>query len=272
MMIAFSVLSFASLSVATLAWFTSNATATFTATELRVDPGLIYTFYAYNGNFKDRNPANEVTGYSSATPSGTFSANFTAITEDNQGKCTTFNKMWPGQKLTFAIHLQNVTTGYISVNMESFTSTYDSASQVKMPEVVGLKTVDMAWTIDLYGTSSETSGDFIPFIEDETLDGTLTDVLDIAVGTDVDSTLRNTPRTIAENDSVSGHELYVFYTVMFSNDPETYLARTDSTFENIDPMSTTDTHYYIPHPTLGDSNAYIGLSFHINQLTIREVE
>lgn len=271
LMIGFAVLSTSSLAVASYAWFTSNTTSTATFTQLKVDTGLIYTFYAYNGNFAGGNPANNVTGFTESHPTGTFASNYTEITESNQSKCTTFNGMWPGQKLSFAIHLQNITTDYIGVDVNSFTSTYDSVSQVKIPDVEAVKTVDMAWAIDLYATSTTASTDYISFIEDETLGGTLDDNIDIDIGTTVDSTVRSTTRHIITNSSVSTTELYVFYTVVFSNDPETYLVRTDSTFEDIEPASQTPTHYYIPHSTQGDSNAYIGLGFCISQLTITEV-
>ena len=288
-MIGMSVLIISSLATSTYAWFVSRNKATVNTTTMTVDAGLQYKFFAFNGNFQGSNPSNPVAGYTTATPTGTFENNFTEITSASQ---TAFDNMWPGERLTFAVHVWAISKTKITLSVTEFASeiTGINIRAVKIvDEVVQMSAIDMAWAINLYGCQSADAGYYSQFIEGyEPYDSTvqsptktaLTNVLPRTIGTVVSDETKETEFTLAEStstdgqidqDATYGYETYLFYTVEFSNLGETWYRETDSTGTAEYPYhGTGDIKYYIQDSIYGNSSCYEGLSFSISQLKIVE--
>jgi|GEM_PF-4207974 len=263
-MIGFTLISTSSLAVATFAWLTSNSKATLSTTELRVESGLTFTFYAYKDNFAD--PANDnytVTGYQSSSLDNGFANDFVEITD---ASWTSFPNMYPGDKLTFAIKVEGIASTSIGLDVSLFTSTH---STNLLADINGVNIpIDFAWATDVYGDSSPTSDYYTKFVagnqyedqddqpvplEDKLEQGGF-DFGEVVSETDADRHFN-----ILETDRISSRTTYLFYTICFSNAPSTYFS-----------LKSGSQDVFIPDDEHGNSNCYKGLGFQINELSIRE--
>ena len=265
LMIGFAVVSTASLAVSSFAWFTSSRTATVNFTQLVVDAGLEFTFYAYKDNFKD--PANDdytVTGYQASSLDHGFDQDFVEIT---QSSWTTFQGMYPGDKLTFAIEVKGISTTGIALDVVRFDS---GRSPSLFAEINSANVpIEFAWAIDVFGEASAEPSYYTKFVQGYQYENDqedhpvpLEDAMEAGgfnFGESISDTAANRHFNILESTRISDNKTYLFYTICFSNGPGTFMS-----------LKTGSTTVYVPNEE-GNSNCYKGLGYQIKELSIREV-
>ena len=262
MMIGFAVLSTSSLAVASFAWFTSSQKATASFTQLRVDAGLQYEFYAYNDNGYDALP--------SFDEEDTFEDHFTIVDSETLQNNNVVG-WWPGQKATFAIKVLSFGGTNISLYLDEYSVSLGSPTRQTVSggaDFNGGIEVRMEWAIDIFAGQSATSDGFKSFMANDTP----SDLLDIDVGTSIAHS--KTTGAILDplcdfSELSTPGDLYMFYTVSFSNDSSTWFVETDSAKNPIAAPEPGASVRYFNHDTAtGNSSCYSGLEFHINTLRV----
>lgn len=262
MMIGFAVLSTSSLAVASFAWFTSNQKATVSTTQLKVQSGLQFKFYAYLGNFKNNDSSNAVTGYQTSTLNNGFDNDFVEITDDSW---TTMSNMYPGDKLTFAIEVSGITTEIIGLDVKDFNGGRSNTlfAIIEDADVP----IEITWAMDLFGDSSSDPSYYTRFVAGEAYEldeddnpVALEDTIEpsFPFGSAVPDNHDEHAFTVMDTDRIANEKTYLFYTLCFSNEPTTYF----TSYNN-------STTRYV-HSDSGTSDVYKGLSFAITQLEVRE--
>ena len=263
MMIGFAVLSTSSLAVASFAWFTASTKATASFTQLRVDAGLQYEFYAYNDN--------GYSGVPSFEEEDTFDEMFTLVDSENPNNNNVIG-WWPGQKATFAIKVLAFGGSNISLYLDQYSVTLASNPTRQTvsdgKDFSGGIEIRMEWAIDIYAGQAVSSGGFKSFMSD----ADPSDLLDIDVGTQIDhatTTGTITNPLCAFTDLATPGDLYMFYTVCFSDDNSTWFTETDASKNPIAAPEPGASARYFNHDTAGgNSSCYAGLEFHINTLRV----
>lgn len=259
-MIAFSVLSFASLSVATLAWFTANSTATFSTSQMTVDAGIQYNLYVYkNGTstLYEEEPT--------FTEGDEFDDFFDPITS-----ITNINGWRPGQKVTYAIEV----IGFTGTDLYFYLSSYNSPAATSPTRVVRTTSysIRMAWAINIYSASYASKESFADFFERQDQDGEredkLTDILDLAIPSTVGEDVSITD-PLAHATSVNNTVTF-FYTLEYSDDSGTYFIETNGSGTPIDEPGQGAVTRYFQKSTSGNSNCYAGLTFTVDELTVTD--
>lgn len=278
MMIAFSVLSFASLSVATLAWFTANSTATFSTTQMTVDAGLQYRLYVYRSGGSSLYETEPTLGENPSFSDYFASTESIAAVDD-----------WrPGQKITYAIEVFNyLGEGSLYLSLSSFYSPFVSGSPGRVildsTKTVGNMTkIQMAWAINIYSYAYAAKDSFATFFGEQKKllageSSTLSDCMDIATGTTVadDEESPDSAGTIASG-AVSEGSITFFYTLMFDDSASTHFAEVDSAGNPLQAYVSGGTRYFSRDtttyskitPAIMDSNCYSGMHFHVSGLSV----
>ena len=247
------------------AWFSSNQSVTVSGGTFRVQaPDLSgYELY-YLSSFTDDQSAskdgnyNSVThaysGYQTEYETATFTrVNFdpsTGIVTDSPDP-TNIQHLWPAHKMTFAFVSKDA---FEKMSLISWT---DAAIVGVPPVTESGNYVRLSWAINIYGkaysqaATNNKANDIALAFEDyyDDFSSGLTDCFDKSEGDDDVETID----IIEEGDipsNPSGYETIIFFTIEFSNDPDTFYIYDE-----------TNDYYYQDDQAddPGNSNCYIGL-------------
>lgn len=272
--LALSLVAVFSASISTFAWFQAtaevNVETSSTSTTITTSKPDDYTFYYYNKN--------GTANYGS--PSGTFGSDFTQVTSSSleAGK-TSFTEFIPGQKLTFALYIENVQNILLKITKIKSNNAYQQASKHRY--ICGGSTeINICESIDIYShycTSDSMS--YTTFITSPTGDK-FTPTSATAETALAYSSISSNVRTLTAAKQIeifnvtsstltSKKNVYVFYTVYFSTASGILYKEyneSSATNELIVP-STEDTRYFQQNNS-GTNNCYAGLDFALNELAL----
>ena len=270
------------LATSAYAWFASSNQVSVTGMQISAkddSSGIGFSLYYYNGNFDGAayyaNPTAAPHGYLSATGfTGTFLENFTKVTGLNNYQ-TTSAGLYPGRKLTYALVLTNGSDEKnVSIDIEDFSSPFGSAYYTTEEVVEGVpqeveKPILLSYAIDIHcdycPAASLSANDFdnlAAYMTNEyfpALNHTSQYVNSAAKDMFNVSTANPGTISLVEGVPVGATEVYVFFTVIFSDDPSTYYSF----------VRTVDTkNYYEADPVDGNSNCYMTLQFQITDMAV----
>lgn len=267
-------LTMTSFGMGTYAWYQAAANATVSAesnvTNITSTKPDDYTFYYYNKN--------ATANYGS--PAGTFGSDFEAITSSSLlDGVTSFSEFLPGQKLTFALYIEDVQN--INLKITKIKSNNANMQESKHRYICGGSTeINVCEAIDIYShycTSDSMS--YTSFITSPSGDKFTPTSATAETALDYDSISSNV-RTlkaakqievfnITSSTLTTKKNVYVFYTVYFSTDPSILYKEyqeTQATNELIVPG--TGSPRYFAQSNSGTNNCYAGLDFALNELAL----
>lgn len=268
--------------VSTFAWFQANASATVTtsstSTTITVSKPDDYTLYYYNGNL------------SSHTYTGTFSSDFTAITNSSDlSTYTTLNAIYPGKIMVFAVTMTSCdTSNYIDLKLTKVTSnTINDQDGSKHRYRRSPQTeVNIGWAIDIYSAAVATAsvnGSYNTMVNNP---GSLSaqDKFSFAIGTTKAASLAgeissnvitlSTPIELYRSLATATN-MTLFYSVYFSDASTTWFKETNAGgSESYYAPQSNATRYFDQYSSgtnndkLYNSNCYAGLRFQLNELSL----
>lgn len=257
------------LATSAYAWFASNNQVSVTGMQISAkddSSGIGFSLYYYNGNFDDdpnyAAPIAAPHGYLSAAGfTGTFANNFTKVTGLNNYQ-TTSAGLYPGRKLTYALVLTNGSESKdVSIDIEEFLS---PSGNVYIAETED-DPILLSYAIDIHcdycpaaslstNLAAYMTNEYFPALEHDTQydnNGAL-DMFNV-------STANPGTISLVEDVTVGATEVYVFFTVIFSDDPSTY-------YSFVETANTKD--YYEADSVNGNSNCYMTLEFQITDMAV----
>lgn len=257
------------LATSAYAWFATNNQVSVTGMQISAkddSSGIGFSLYYYNGNFDDdpnyATPTAAPHGYLSTTSfTGTFANNFTKVTGLNNYQ-TTSAGLYPGRKLTYALVLTNGSESKdVSIDIEEFLS---PSGNVYIAETEDAPIL-LSYAIDMhcdYCPAASLSTNLAAYMANEyfpALNHTSQYVGDAAKDMFNVSTANPGTISLVEDVTVGATEVYVFFTVIFSDDPSTYYSfvETDETKD-----------YYRADSVNGNSNCYMTLEFQITDMAV----
>lgn len=263
-------------SVATFAWFQASAAAEVhtasTSTTITTSKPDDYEFYYYNKNKLDT--------YNS--PNGTYANDFELVTSSNISTVTNMDGMYPGQKLTFCVKLSGKTVDADSVQLKithitSNTTVQESIAQRRVIRTGSYANMDIniGWAMNIYSTVLGTNNSTVPaystFITSPSGDkfthspsNNSTYLAGSKSGNIIELT---TPISVVSSTTATHSNMYLMYTIEFSNANTTYYKEVNSSGTDLPVPPDSGTRYFDSN-TSGTSNCYAGLSFQLNTLSL----
>ncbi len=293
--IAVGLLAITTAGVSTYAWFQASANATVQTVgndcEITVAKPDDFVFYKYNGNkttytpgLTDNNDDGVIDFYDDFTP---------LVSSSDMATETSLTGMYPGQAMTFAIKLTNVTSASVDITkVKSNDSVMEGLSQNRYVSGQGSATampVNVGWAMNVFATSFTTkaSSNYTTFVgspsgEDkfkyDELDNTQAGgnyiyhrAYYLAGATASNVVTLTRPINIFSTSSTSD-QLFIVYSVVFSNNDSTYFNEVDGyagspNVINVPPESG---NRYFSKNTSGNSNCYASLSFALKEIKISQ--
>ena len=267
------ILSVAALCSSSFAWYMSLRQVSASISSLALETGINATFKYFSGNmtnikgdtptgYKDPNAVSQGETKKSVT---NYETDFIEVTPSSN--IFEMVDIFPDTRFTYAIEFTSGFTSNIAFSLANYLpgeATEDENHQRKVNND-SKDPVCLAEAIDIYvnvvksddntTTLTEEANKVVIGAEDST-DNKLTDVFEFNYAAH-----NGKPYTLEEFNVTTGITYYIFFTIQFSNDPDTYYSY-ESTSENID---------YYTKSTSGTSNVYQRLSFVINQLSILRI-
>ena len=271
------IMSVAALCSSSFAWYMSLRQVSASISSLALETGINATFKYFSGNMTFINENNTPTGYKdpNAVSQGESKKSVTDYEKDFIEVTPSSNifqmvDIFPDTRFTYAIEFTSGFTSNIAFSLANYLpgeATEDKDHQRKVNND-SKDPVCLAEAIDIYvnvvksdspklNLTSEANKVVIG-AEDpaDTNIPTITDVFDFNYANH-----NGKPYTLKEFNVTTGITYYIFFTIEFSNDPDTYYSY-ESTSDNID---------YYTKSTSGTSNVYQRLSFVINKLSILRI-
>lgn len=268
------IMSVAALCSSSFAWYMSLRQVSASISSLALETGINATFKYFSCNMTDIK-GDTPTGYKdpNAVSQGETKKSVTDYEKDFIEVTPSSNifkmvDIFPDTRFTYAIEFTSGFTSNIAFSLANYLpgeATEDKDHQRKVNND-SKDPVCLAEAIDIYvnvvksddspnlNLTSE-SNKVVIGAEDST-DNKLTDVFNFNYADH-----NGKPYTLKEFNVTTGITYYIFFTIEFSNDPDTYYSY-ESTSENID---------YYTKSTSGTSNVYQRLSFEINKLSILRI-
>ena len=267
------ILSVAALCSSSFAWYMSLRQVSASISSLALESGINATFKYFSGNmtnikgdtptgYKDPNAVSQGESKKSVT---NYDTDF--ITPESTSNIFNMVDIFPDTRFTYAIEFTSGFTSNIAFSLANYlpgVATEDKDHQRKVNNDSN-DPVCLAEAIDIYvnvvksddntTTLTEEANKVVIGAEDST-DNKLTDVFNFNYANH-----NGKPYTLKEFNVTTGITYYIFFTIEFSNDPDTYYSY-ESTTEKID--------YYTKNPK-GNSNVYQRLKFVINKLSILRI-
>ena len=271
------ILSVAALCSSSFAWYMSLRQVSASISSLALESGINATFKYFSGNmtnikgdtptgYKDPNAVSQGESKKSVTD---YEKDFIEVTPSSN--IFQMVDIFPDTRFTYAIEFTSGFTSNIAFSLANYlpgVATEDKDHQRKVNND-SKDPVCLAESIDIYVNvvKSDDSPDLnltseankvVIGAEDPTDTNipTITDVFDFNYASH-----NGKPYTLKEFNVTTGITYYIFFTIEFSNDPDTYYSY-ESTTEKID--------YYTKNPK-GNSNVYQRLKFVINKLSILRI-
>ena len=271
------ILSVAALCSSSFAWYMSLRQVSASISSLALETGINATFKYFSGNMTNIKGDDTPTGYKdpNAVSQGESKKSVTNydtdfITPESTSNIFNMVDIFPDTRFTYAIEFTSGFTSDVAFSLADYLpgiATEDKDHQRKVNND-SKDPVCLAEAIDIYvnvvksddntTTLTEEANKVVIGAENPT-DNTipsLTDVFEFNYAAH-----NGKPYTLKEFNVTTGITYYIFFTIEFSNDPDTYYSY-ESTTEKID---------YYTKSTSGTSNVYQRLSFVINQLSILRI-
>lgn len=270
------IMSVAALCSSSFAWYMSLRQVSASISSLALETGINATFKYFSGNMTNIN-GDTPTGYKdpNAVSQGESKKSVTDYEKDFIEVTPSSNifemvDIFPDTRFTYAIEFTSGFTSNIAFSLANYlpgVATEDKDHQRKVNND-SKDPVCLAEAIDIYVNvvKSDDSPDLksesnkvvigAENSADPTTIPTITDVFNFNYADH-----NGKPYTLEEFNVTTGITYYIFFTIEFSNDPDTYYSY-ESTSENID---------YYTKSTSGTSNVYQRLSFVINKLSILRI-
>ena len=267
------ILSVAALCSSSFAWYMSLRQVSASISSLALETGINATFKYFSGNMTD---------IKGDTPTGYKDPNAVSKDEDKK-RVTNYETdfievtpssnifqmvdIFPDTRFTYAIEFTSGFTSNIAFSLADYVpgEAIEDENPKRKVNIDSNDPVCLAEAIDIYvnvvksddntTTLTEEANKVVIGAEDST-DNKLTDVFNFNYAAH-----NGKPYTLKEFNVTTGITYYIFFTIEFSNDPDTYYSY-ESTSENID---------YYTKSTNGTSNVYQRLSFVINKLSILRI-
>ena len=268
------IMSVAALCSSSFAWYMSLRQVSATVSNLALESGLNATLKYFSGNMNVIDSVSTPTGYKDPntvsqgeTKKSVTNYDTDFITPESNSNIFNMVDIFPDTRFTYAIELTSGFTSTIDFSLANYlpgVATEDKDHQRKVNNDSN-DPVCLAEAIDIYvnvvksddntTTLTEEANKVVIGAEDST-DNKLTDVFNFNYANH-----NGKPYTLKEFNVTTGITYYIFFTIEFSNDPDTYYSY-ESTTEKID--------YYTKNPK-GNSNVYQRLKFVINKLSILRI-
>ena len=271
------ILSVAALCSSSFAWYTSLRQVSASISSLALETGIDATFKYFSGNmtnikgdtptgYKDPNAVSQGECKKSVAD---YEKDFIEVTPSSN--IFEMVDIFPDTRFTYAIEFTSGFTSNIAFSLANYlpgVATEDADHQSKVNN--DSKDPDcFADALDIYVDVVKSDDSPIPDLTSEAnkvvigaedpADNTILTITDVF---DFNYANHNgKPYTLKEFNVTTGITYYIFFTIEFSNDPDTYYSY-ESTTEKID---------YYTKSTSGTSNVYQRLSFVINQLSILRI-
>ena len=268
------ILSVAALCSSSFAWYMSLRQVSASISSLALETGINATFKYFSGNMTNIK-GDTPTGYKypNAVSQGESKKSVTDYEKDFIEVTPSSNifqmvDIFPDTRFTYAIEFTSGFTSNIAFSLANYlpgVATEDEDHQRKVNND-SQDPICLAEAIDIYVNVVKSDDSPIPDLTSEAnkvvigaedpADNTIPTITDVF---DFNYANHNgKPYTLKEFNVTTGITYYIFFTIEFSNDPDTYYSY-ESTSENID---------YYTKSTSGTSNVYQRLSFVINKLSI----
>ena len=272
------ILSVAALCSSSFAWYMSLRQVSASISSLALETGINATFKYFSGNMTTIDKVDTPTGYKdpNAVSQGEskksvskYETDFVEVTPSSN--IFQMVDIFPDTRFTYAIEFTSGFTSDIAFSLADYVpgeATKDEDHQRKVNND-SKDPVCLAEAIDIYvnvvksdnpklNLTSEANKVVIGAENstDTTTIPSLTDVFNFNYANH-----NGNPYTLEEFNVTTGITYYIFFTIEFSNDPDTYYSY-ESTTEKID---------YYTKSTSGTSNVYQRLSFVINKLSILRI-
>ena len=270
------IMSVAALCSSSFAWYMSLRQVSASISSLALETGINATFKYFSGNmtnikgdtptgYKDPNAVSQgetkksVTNYATEFIEVTPSSNIFEMVD-----------IFPDTRFTYAIEFTSGFTSNIAFSLANYlpgVATEDKDHQRKVNND-SKDPVCLAEAIDIYvnvvksdspNLNLTSEANKVVIGAEDPADDTIPTITDVFEFNYADH--NGKPYTLKEFNVTTGITYYIFFTIEFSNDPDTYYSY-ESTSDNID---------YYTKSTSGTSNVYQRLSFVINQLSILRI-
>lgn len=271
------IMSVAALCSSSFAWYMSLRQVSASISSLALETGINATFKYFSGNmtdikgdtptgYKDPNAVSQGETKKSVT---NYATDFIEVTPESN--IFEMVDIFPDTRFTYAIEFTSGFTSNIAFSLANYLpgeATKDADHQRKVNND-SKDPVCLAEAIDIYvnvvksddktTTLTEEANKVVIGAENPTDTNipTITDVFDFNYADH-----NGKPYTLKEFNVTTGITYYIFFTIEFSNDPDTYYSYVSTSSDNID--------YYTKEPS-GTSNVYQRLSFVINKLSILRI-
>jgi hypothetical protein len=264
---ALAMVSLASFSYISYAWFASQRTASVNFANMQISQGLTYTLYSFNGNeassSSTTNNGYKLSDAATLAPTGsTYTSLFKSIDVSTDeglkqlGKNAVFS---PSYASTFVVEVKNNDTygSHIGLYLKAFTA---SVTSNKYHSSDTSKPFSLAEPMEVYTGFSDGSNldaDAVSFLQG-TMSDSLTNRFTVTEPGDLANPL-DWGSDLSRGTSISSDgTCYFFVTFYFSNDPSTFYSYS----------STTGDDSYYTQSNTGDSNVYENLTMAFTSLAI----
>ena len=270
------ILSVAALCSSSFAWYMSLRQVSASISSLALETGINATFKYFSGNMTDIK-GDTPTGYKdpNAVSQGESKKSVTDYEKDFIEVTPSSNifemvDIFPDTRFTYAIEFTSGFTSNIAFSLANYlpgVATEDKDHQRKVNNDSN-DPVCLAEAIDIYVNVVKSDSPKLNLTSEankvvigaeDPADDTIPTITDVFEFNYADH--NGKPYTLKEFNVTTGITYYIFFTIEFSNDPDTYYSY-ESTSENID---------YYTKSTSGTSNVYQRLSFEINKLSILRI-
>ena len=270
------IMSVAALCSSSFAWYMSLRQVSASISSLALETGINATFKYFSGNMTTIDKVDTPTGYKdpNAVSQGESKKSVTNYATDFIEVTPSSNifemvDIFPDTRFTYAIEFTSGFTSNIAFSLANYlpgVATEDKDHQRKVNND-SKDPVCLAEAIDIYvnvvqsdkNPNLTTESNKVVTGAEDPADSTIPTVTDVF---DFNYANHNgKPYTLKEFNVTTGITYYIFFTIEFSNDPDTYYSY-ESTSDKID---------YYTKSTNGTSNVYQRLSFVINKLSILRI-
>ena len=270
------IMSVAALCSSSFAWYMSLRQVSASISSLALETGINATFKYFSGNmtnikgdtptgYKDPNAVSQGETKKSVT---NYATDFIEVTPSSN--IFEMVDIFPDTRFTYAIEFTSGFTSNIAFSLADYVpgvATEDADHQRKVNND-SKDPVCLAEAIDIYVNVVKSDNPKLNLTSEankvvigaeDSADSTIPTITDVF---NFNYAAHNgKPYTLEEFNVTTGITYYIFFTIEFSNDPDTYYSY-ESTSENID---------YYTKSTSGTSNVYQRLSFVINKLSILRI-
>ena len=282
------ILSVAALCSSSFAWYMSLRQVSASVSSLALESGINATFKYFSGNISKINDVDTPTGYQDVTGEGVTRKQVTDYTTEFIEVETTSNvfemvDIFPDTRFTYAIEFTSGFTSDVSFSLTSYDpgratedenhsrKVNENNNPICLAEAIDIYVQVVSSEVELTADEKKTNSNLVVVgYEDPNKNATqntigeslIVDKFNFDYSTcypsETDTGLAK-PYELESFSVQPNYYYYIFFTIEFSNDPDTYYSYDSTDTNNIDYYTKTET---------GTSNVYQRLSFVINKLSI----